>query len=602
MRLLSPIAANIFLIASAFGYGSFLGKLFPDTFSLLDRLSFTLLGGFGILGTILFCAGQVWFTRTAILSILLLGVVALTRLRVGARSSFRTLLANVPLPVAPLLIVSTVILVTAIGGLAAPTGDMNYDAIGYHYLAPKVWLRDAVIRPVPDEMQTSFPVIVETQYAALMSMGGQRGPQFFSVISLISLLLIVASLAIRLGVSPSGVWWTLALIATMPAVYRGTYEGFIDVLFAAFVLAAARIAFDAKLPGQYALFGIFCGICMGTKYTGIIAWVLLTVCLFLMFLSRPSPYFRDALKYFGIASAIAIAFAAPVYIRNWIVLGCPIYPPLPVLYKFVDVKYFPVEAVKRFQAYILRRGVGHGRGFGAYFLLPFNLTYHTADFHGAGGIGIAPLALAPIGLIHSLRGRFPRAIAVLAFLLTTAWFITQQESRFLIAVYAIAAIFAVIGWEDIAHLQSKVSRILAALVIAISILYGLGQIIPARLDDVQAALSKSFETRRRYRDIPRLRAFDYINNDPSVEKVLILNAGVAAYYLDKPYVKPFGRWGEITLPGVTDISEAMAKLSALRVTHVLDVKSEYGVFDLQGNVPNLVLVFETNDERIYRVD
>jgi hypothetical protein len=340
---------------------------------------------------------------------------------------------------------------------------------------------------------------------------------------------------------------------------------------------------------------------MGTKYTGIIAWVLLTLCLFLILLWSPRPHFSGGLKYLGMASAIAVIFASPVYIRNWIVLGCPIYPPPPVIYKFVNVKYLPVEAVRRFHAYILQRGVGLGRGLGAYFLLPFNLTYHSANFHGGGGIGITPLALGPIGLIHSLREWFPRIIAVLAFLLTTAWFITQQESRFLISVYAIAAIFAVIGWEYIARLHSKNSRILATLVIAISVIYGLALIVPTRMDDMHAALSNSFETRRSYRDIPRLAAFDYIKNEPSVRKVIILDAGVAAYYVDKPYIKPFGRWGEQTLPGVTDIPGVMAQLPVFQVTHVLDVKSEDGQFELNGSLSNLVLVFETNDERIYRV-
>ena len=40
---------------------------------------------------------------------------------------------------------------------------------------------------------TYFPVVIETQYAALMSIGGQRAPGFFAVTGLASLLLIGAS-------------------------------------------------------------------------------------------------------------------------------------------------------------------------------------------------------------------------------------------------------------------------------------------------------------------------------------------------------------------------------------------------------------------------
>ena len=140
MRLLPAIAANIFLVASAFGFGNLLRSLFPKTFSLLDRFSFTLLAGLGVLGTILFCVGQVWFSHTAILLILLLGVLLVVRPVEGQFMEFGALFAKFSTSLLPLVITLTVLLVTAIGGLALPIGDMNNDAIGYHYLAPKVWL------------------------------------------------------------------------------------------------------------------------------------------------------------------------------------------------------------------------------------------------------------------------------------------------------------------------------------------------------------------------------------------------------------------------------------------------------------------------------
>ena len=188
---------------------------------------------------------------------------------------------------------------TAVGGLALPTGDMNDDAIAYHYLGPRVWLREGVIRPVPDEIQTSFPVVVETQYAALMSLGGLRAPEFFAVIALLCLLLMTGSLAIRLGLDSTGAWWAAALVATMPAVYRGAYGGFLDALLASFVLAAARMAYDAERPGHFALFGIFCGIAMGTKYQGIVAWGLLVASSFLVSLLGLSPKSRIRPKMVG---------------------------------------------------------------------------------------------------------------------------------------------------------------------------------------------------------------------------------------------------------------------------------------------------------------
>src|ERR1700674_1289712 len=311
MNMLAAIVGNIVLVVSALGFGSLFHRLFPKTFSGLDRITMTLLGGLGLLGTILFCVGQVWFSRSAILLVLFLGVLLSRAPLALAGRECRSALARGSLPVFPVAIVFSVLLVTAIGGLALPVGDMNDDSIAYHYLGPKVWLREGGIRPVPDEVMTYFPVVVETQYAALMSLGGQRAPGFFAVIGLGSILFTAASLAIRLGVDAPGAWWTAALIAAMPAVYRGAYGGFLDALLAGFVLAAARLAFDAEQPEHYALFGIFCGISMGTKYTGLIAWPLLIFCSFLVSVWAYRRHPATVLKSLGISCATAIVLASP---------------------------------------------------------------------------------------------------------------------------------------------------------------------------------------------------------------------------------------------------------------------------------------------------
>jgi hypothetical protein len=603
MRVLPAIFANVVLFVSALGFGGWLRHLLPERFSPIDRIAVTLLGGLGLLGTALFCVGQFWFSRSAIVFVLLLGVAPGLMPVAQALRKSRATLSNISLPLLPVAIVATVLLVTAIGGLALPTGDMNNDSIAYHYLGPKVWLRDRLIRPVPDEILTAFPAVVETQYAALMALGGQRAPQFFALISVISILLVTAGLAIRLGLSQSGSWWAAALIITMPAVYHGAYGGMLDVLFAAFVLAAARVSFDAETPRHYALCGVICGIAMATKYTGLVASVLLVLCSFvtLIFLRRKN--YSVVLQHLGISCATAIAVALPFYLRNWILLGSPIVPPPPLLSWFVHVRYFSPKAVRLFHAYIFQRGRGLGRGLESYVLLPFNLTFHTSNFHGAGGIGLSPLSLGPIGLIASRRDWFSQSMALLAFGLTTAWFCTQQESRFLIHVYLIAALFAVIGWQYISLSASTYAQVLSALAVACSLIYGLITILPDRRDDLHAVLSSSFEVQRRLRETPFLESFDYLNRDPSVSKVLLVDPYVAAYYSDKSYVKPLGRWGEETFPdAAADVQKILATLPRLHISHVLDVKSPAGTFRLPDHPPGLTLVFQRADQQVYRVD
>jgi hypothetical protein len=596
------IVANLILAASTMGFGSLLQRLLPKTFSQLDRFILTFLGGFGLLGTILFCMGQVWFSRSAILLVLFSGVLlgGASMARAGQKA-WLALRGDRP-PVFPAAIVFTLLLVTAVGGLALPVGDMNNDSIAYHYLGPKVWLREGVIRPVADEVTTYFPVVVETQYAALMSIGGDRAPSFFAVVSLATILLTAASLALRLGLSPTNTWWAVAIISTMPAVYAGAYGGFLDAIFASFVLAAARVAFDAEQPGEYALLGIFCGLAMATKYTGLIAWPLLIFCSFLVSVWAHHRPPVTIMKSLGIACVAAVAIASPFYLRNWILYDCPIYPPPPVLIHFFAPKGLLPAVMQAMVEEVHKQGGGMGSGPLAFFLLPFNVTYHTATFRGAGGIGLVPLALGPFGIVARRRDAFAKGLLLFALFESAAWFVTSQESRYAINIYVISAIFGVLGWRYVARSASRNARVLSAVVIAISIVYGLFIIIPARAEDMHATLSRSFEARRIQMKTTCAAGFDYINREPSVRKVLILNAGISVYFIDKAYIKPFGRWGEQTIPGASNVPEVMSQLPTLYVSHIFDVRPKDGSFDLPDHPPGLTLVFESGDQRLYRVD
>jgi hypothetical protein len=255
-------------------------------------------------------------------------------------------------------------------------------------------------------------------------------------------------------------------------------------------------------------------------------------------------------------------------------------------------------------------------------LLPFNLTYHTADFNGAGGIGLTILAFAALGVIAARAGFFARRLAWLAFMMTVLWFLTSQESRFLIHCYAIGAVFAVIGWRAILSFGPR-ARILSAIVAACSVFYGMFMIGSARRDDIHSVFSPSFAQQRRKTEIPFVESFDFINHDAGASKLLIMDCFVPAYYSDVDYVKPCGQWGERVLPDAPEPGNALASLDKLGISHVLDVKwsvstvdrnlegirgsSPTAVFDalefrVPPNFPGLVLVFERPDQRVYRVN
>ena len=377
MRVLAPVFANLVLLLAVLGFGSLVRAIYPKKHSRLDAATVTLLGGIGVIGLVLFCVGQL-FTRPSILLVLCVGILLSVRPAWGLIRHWRQWFAEVRPPILPLAIIAVIVFVTVVGGMTVVVGDMNHDSIAYHYLGPTVWLKHGVTRAVPDENHTYFPVIVETQYAALMTLGGQRAPNLFAIVSLATLLLSAASLAMRMGADRDAVWWILALVAAAPAIQTGLVGGFIDCIFTAFVLMIARIAFDAEQPGQAVVCGILCGFAMGTKYNGIMAVGLLGFSMMVTAVWTKSRPAREVLKYLAVAGIVAAIVASPFYLRNWILYGCPIYPSTPSLLRFFTPRGMSAAEMQALVKDVRDAGGGMGRSPMHFLLLPFNLTCHTA--------------------------------------------------------------------------------------------------------------------------------------------------------------------------------------------------------------------------------
>jgi dolichyl-phosphate-mannose-protein mannosyltransferase len=598
---LHAIFGVLWLCAAGLGCGAWIGSRLPSTFTELQRLAFSLLGGLGLLSLLLFLVGQLTFTRPIIFSVTFLALLLAIRPLLRALRDYPRVKSPLSPALLPAAIVVAILLVTAVAGLAQTTGDWNNDAVAYHFLGPRVWLREGVIRPVPDNSLTAFPAIPETLFAALYATGGDRAPDFSSAVGLGLLLAISISLTRRLGLTSRQALWSAAIIATMPAVYAGSHGGFVDGLYAAFILAAARIGFDAVHPREWAIFGMFCGFAMGTKYTALLAVPALLACCAWATAAKDRQFF-SILQNLGIVAAIAGFVATPFYLRNSLLLGCPVYPPPPAHLLSCTPKYLSPQALDDLRNYVLQRGSGLGRGWLAFLKLPWNLTLYTANFHGGGGIGLCPLGLAPFGAIALRKNQFAQLLLVLALLLTSLWFATQQESRFLIHVYAIAAVFSVAGWKYIATRTEIFSRVLAVMIVAVSIAYGGLMIERAQAEKLHAVFSPSFAQQRAVAEIPYFAAFEFLNGTPAVQKVLILDRSVTPFYSQKPYLKPIGTWNEHTIPGIAVSIEALPQAHQLKISHVLDVVSPLSGFQVPAGFPGLTLVFDSANQRVYRVD
>jgi hypothetical protein len=607
MRFLPPLAANLLLFLAAFGLGGLLRPLFPTRLLKADCVASVVLGGLGLLGTLLFLIGLFRFTRPAILGVLIpAAALGLTFIYKETKALASSPTSHFDLPILPAAVIAFVVLLTFVAGFAQPVGDIRADHISYHFLGPQVWLRDAAIHPVPDETHTSFPAIVEVLYASVMSLGGTRAPELFSVFSL-TLLLVAFGLARRMGLDPKGAWWAAALVATMPVVYRGSFAGFNDAILAGFFLLALRYALDATGPRDYALAGLFAGFAMGTKYTGIIVLFLVIVCALVLQLKNKELHKHKHISGLALFAFCAIVIASPWYLRNWLLLGSPIYPPPPALLHFFTPKYMSPDAIDGLAAWVRHGGAGMGHSFWDFLLLPFHFTYHPALFlNGVGGVGVDLLALVPFGIVALRKDLFAKVILLFVFLQTVIWFVTEQEARFLIHVYVILAVVAIFGWRYVEARAPRGGPLLSALAVACSMLYGLFMIVGYRVEDLRAAVSPRFEQQRIAHEVPYIDSFEYLNKNPGVKKVLVLAPRFPSFYLRKDYLKPVGRFGEQVVPGAQDTAKLLQNAAAMGITHVIDVRvddkeSPVQDFVLQDPPPNLRLIFQREDQRIYQL-
>src|SRR5271168_2541848 len=144
------IAALALLALAATGAGGWIALLRRRQAWTLENAALRLLAGLGVLGTLLFVIGQLFFSRGLIAGVLVAAALF------GIAPSIKFLTAGVqlcrryPPPKLAAAVIAFVLAITAIAGLAEITGGWDNDAVAYHLLGPKVWLRDGVIRPVPD--------------------------------------------------------------------------------------------------------------------------------------------------------------------------------------------------------------------------------------------------------------------------------------------------------------------------------------------------------------------------------------------------------------------------------------------------------------------
>ena len=582
--------------------GAALARQADGGLSVVERLANAILLGAGTIGLAVFLVGLVRLDRLTVTLILAAAYTPLAsrRVRSWLQGVLRSIANGFSPPMIGVIAVLGMVLVIAI---PRPTGDVLNDAIAYHLLGPAVWLRTGRIVPVLDSSPTAFPVLIESLFSAGMALSNDRFPDLLGVVFAAVFLGQIYGFARILGAPKGKATLMSFLAASAPAIMSTAPLALVDIPFAAFSLVAVRLLLLGELTNaRAAIAGTFLGFAMGVKYTGIPLLAITVMVLFLAHAHRVAG--RALLGRTALVLVLAAVLGAPFYLKNVLMLGSPIYPPPMLLTRWFHAQAFPIEASASLESHLRQTYSGLGRGPLDLLLLPWRYTLYSKTFGWPGGIGAAPLALGAIGaLVLSLR-RPASLLLIWSALVTLVWFVTLQQSRFLLHVVGLSFAFAAIGATWLEREWPRAGRAAVVLVALISTGYGLGVIVHEGSARLAAALSSAAEHRLRQREVPYLDAWEYLNREPLVRRVLILEEFAPNYYLTKDYVKIRGALGERPVPGLETTAQAITLLDHLGVTHVLDVvPPDWSLrtgFQIGSN-PNLRLVFQSDRARVYEV-
>jgi len=455
--------------------------------------------------------------------------------------------------------------VMALSQALAPPWD--YDGLMYHLFAPKLFLSAGRMLPLPDTWQANGPLTTEM----LFTFGLAFGSDVFAKLVHLSfgLLLAAGTFAMaRRMIGKGAGWFALAALAGVPLLPSLASLAYADLAWATFQFAsmyALVLWRESRQTEWLVAAGAMAGFALGSKYLalGAVAVLLLIV----IWDSRKLGMRRTAGNglLFGFIAAV---IGSPWYVKNWILLGNPVFP-----------FYFPTATWTRaridlLMAYLSSFGVGHG--WGDFLLLPWNLYFRNENFGTYMRVADYPSILFPLALAYRLRsrGRGLDAVGFVTLAWSLMWAFGSQQSRFLLPVFPLLGVLASAPLVALAESLTwpRVGRLAASMLAALSltptlVFSGLFAYFIPTAPVVLGMESKSDFLKER---VTGYRAMQYIQTTlPREARVLMMWDG-QGYYCDERCLPDAEQAQWVRWSRGSPVPAALARqLRAAGITHLL---------------------------------
>ncbi|MEI7986593.1 MAG: hypothetical protein WCI55_13285 [Armatimonadota bacterium] len=612
MELLKFLIASLFAIA-ALPFGAAILVLLKKQFDSTLKVGLSGLIGMGMVGTlfgILFLipgttvrGGMASFLTTSAIPAVLL-----------YRSKYLLSVQKSKPSLILLLSISLILLVPLVGVLT-PSTSMDWDSIAYHLAVPKLWVQQGHAGSISYIHHSNFPGAVDSWFTIGELLGGQTAAKTFTWwFTVYGAIAIFGFIKDRFNATSA--WLCAIAFASIPMVMWESGTAYVDVangLFAGFGFVFAAQYVEKRKKSDLILAAVLLSFAAGSKYTGLQA-IFIASLVVLLLINKAEKL--GAVKMGGLAAGLSSFW----YIKNWILVGNPVYP---FFYSVLGGKNWDTFNGQIYSDEQKTFGYSGALNLGQSVLglitSPGRFT-NPSPTSGSGfafvSLGFAVFVGALIGIIRGLVSKFDRALSLMILLQLLAWFSLSQQSRYILTlVVPMLYFFAkALDWKPMGKF---VMGCLALQVVAsLWITFDKNGLVAERLPVLIGAITRDeFLGGYQLEDgssvpghVETYTLSKFIDADSSVTKVALFDE-VFGYYLNKPYfwAGP-GHTTEMDYERVSTADEFVANLKKLGISHAYVTNKyirnteEQTIFERVTGLSGSTPIPYTSEERTKRMD
>jgi len=317
---------------------------------------------------------------------------------------------------------------------------VSWDANVYHLTVPRLYLEQGGFLRIPFNVYSNWPLNTELLFAMAMVFRSYILAKLvhFGFGCLCSLLVYQV---VREEAGSWAGWCAVVLLLMNPIVLLEMRVAYVDLASALYLTLGFVVVhqwLDRRDSGMRWLLvgGVFAGLAAGTKLTGIVGALSLSMLLMVVLLRR-SASLSELVKPIASLMIPSVVLLLPWLIKTWVFTGNPVYPFL--FSQFGGPEWSP-ELQRQLTDW--QRSIGMGRSLSDYLLLPVRVILDGGRGYARfdGEISRLWIAILPLSMWMA-RDRPIVSRAVLTSATYFAfWALSSQQIRFLIPILPLLAI------------------------------------------------------------------------------------------------------------------------------------------------------------------